>query len=113
AFFKDKEVVDHAVLRDTQTNETATLSVDGIFVAIGHIPNTQIFQGILQMDEAGYLLRDSHLRALPATANNSKLPHMPGVFVAGDVADHVYRQAITAAGMGCQAAIEVERYLAE
>jgi len=116
AFFKDKEVVDHAVLRDTQTNSISALPVDGIFVAIGHVPNTQIFQKLLEMDEAGYLMRDEHLRALPSTLCDTgrlrDLPHVPGVFVAGDVSDHVYRQAITAAGMGCQAAIETERYLA-
>lgn len=117
AFFKDKEVVDHAVLQDTKTNEASALNVDGIFVAIGHMPNTSVFKGQLSMDEAGYLLHDGRLRAIPCpTHSNAKmrdLPHMPGVFVAGDVADHMYRQAITAAGMGCQAAIEAERYLAE
>jgi thioredoxin reductase (NADPH) len=69
------------------------------------------------MDEAGYLMRDSHLRALPSlsceNAQLNSLEYVPGVFVAGDVADHVYRQAITAAGMGCAAAIEAERYLGE
>jgi len=76
-----------------------------------------LFSNQLKMDEAGYLEHDKHLRALPsmtcANAEMRRLEHVPGVFVAGDVSDHVYRQAITAAGMGCQAAIEAERYLAE
>jgi thioredoxin reductase (NADPH) len=113
AFFKDKEVVDYAVLKNTQTDETSPLKVDGIFVAIGHTPNTQIFKGQLAMDDAGYLLQDGRMRALPSNAEGSECIPIPGVFVAGDVADHFYRQSITAAGMGCQAAIEAELYLAE
>jgi thioredoxin reductase (NADPH) len=117
AFFKDKEVVSAAVLEDTQTGEISEVELDGIFVAIGHTPNTDLFKNQLCMDEAGYLIHDKHLRALPSpTCSSAKmrnLEHVPGVFVAGDVADHVYRQAITAAGMGCSAAIEAERYLAE
>jgi thioredoxin reductase (NADPH) len=117
AFFKDKEVVDHAVLQDAKTKETTPLKVDGVFVAIGHTPNTDIFKNQIAMDEAGYLLHDGRMRALPSPfvpeAEVRDLPHLRGVFVAGDVADHMYRQAITAAGMGCQAAIEAERFLAE
>ena len=74
------------------------------FIAIGHIPNTQPFQGVLELDENGYLVPDG--KSMVQTA-------LGGVYVAGDCADHVYRQAITAAGMGCQAAIEAERWLAE
>lgn len=113
AFFKGKEVVDHAVLKDMKTGETSPLKVDGIFVAIGHTPNTEVFKGQIAMDDAGYLLHDGRMRALPANATGADNIPIPGVFVAGDVADHIYRQAITAAGMGCQAAIEAERYLAE
>ncbi len=117
SFFKGKEVVAAAVLEDTRDNTQSDVALDGIFIAIGHTPNTGLFKGQLCMDEAGYLDRDSHLRALPspmcANAKMRTLEHVPGVFVAGDVADHVYRQAITAAGMGCMAAIEAERYLAE
>jgi thioredoxin reductase (NADPH) len=117
AFFKDKEVVRAAVIKDTRSGETRELEVDGIFVAIGHTPNTDLFKSQLSMDEAGYLVHDKHMRALPSitceSAEMRRLEHVPGVFVAGDVSDHVYRQAITAAGMGCMAAIEAERYLAE
>ncbi len=116
-FFADKEVLAAAVLEDTRTGEREELTIDGLFVAIGHTPNTGLFKDQLKMDEAGYLERDRHMRAIPsANACNRKLQsmeHVPGVFVAGDVSDHVYRQAITAAGMGCMAAIEAERYLAE
>jgi thioredoxin reductase (NADPH) len=92
----------HLVLEDTQTGETSTLEVDGAFVAIGHAPATELFKGKLAMDEAGYLDVEP---GTPKTA-------IPGVFAAGDVTDHVYRQAVTAAGMGCMAALDAERYLA-
>jgi thioredoxin reductase (NADPH) len=73
----------------------------GVFVAIGHLPNTQLFKGVITTDENGYIV-----------PKHGAATNVPGVFVAGDCADQVYRQAITAAGMGCAAAIEVERYLA-
>jgi thioredoxin reductase (NADPH) len=87
---------------NNQTNETKDLAVTGFFVAIGHKPNTELFQGILDMDETGYLI----------TKPNVTATNIPGVFAAGDVQDNVYRQAITAAGTGCMAALEAERYLA-
>jgi len=93
----------HLVLKDTQTGETSTLEVDGAFVAIGHAPATELFKGKLSMDAAGYLDVEP---GTPKTA-------IPGVFAAGDVTDHVYRQAVTAAGMGCMAALDGERFLAE
>ncbi len=88
-------------VKNVKTGAETVLDSAGVFVAIGHIPNTQLFKGLLGMDEHGYLI-PKH-----GTATN-----IPGVFAAGDCADHVYRQAVTAAGMGCAAAIEAERYLA-
>lgn len=92
----------HLVLKDMQTGEESTLEVDGAFVAIGHAPATELFKGKLAMDESGYLDVEP---GTPKTA-------LPGVFAAGDVTDHVYRQAVTAAGMGCMAALDAERFLA-
>jgi thioredoxin reductase (NADPH) len=87
-------------LRDTQTGAERELPIDGLFVAIGHRPNTDIFRDWLPMDEKGYLLVEEHTRSV-----------IEGVFVAGDVHDHRYRQAVTAAGDGCKAAIDAERWL--
>jgi len=88
-------------LRNVKTGEERLLECAGVFVAIGHVPNTQLFRGLLDMDEAGYL-----------ELKQGAQTNIPGVFAAGDCADRVYRQAITAAGAGCAAAIEAERYLA-
>lgn len=89
------------VLKDTVNGSTKEMDLAGLFIAIGHQPNTKLFQGILNMDEVGYL----------KTQPGSSRTNIPGVFAAGDVQDSIYRQAITAAGSGCQAAIDAERWL--
>ena len=89
-------------LKNLKTQGDRTIDCAGLFVAIGHVPNTQLFKGQIAMDEAGYVARREGAQT-----------SVPGVFVAGDCSDHVYRQAITAAGLGCQAAIEAERFLGQ
>ncbi len=95
------EAVSGIKIRNLVTNELQDVAVQGVFVAIGHQPNTKLFSGQLDTDEAGYL------KVVPGTTRTN----IPGVFAAGDVADHVYRQAVTAAGTGCMAAIDAERFL--
>lgn len=88
-------------IRNLKTGEVTDLATDGVFPYIGHVPNTGIFQGLLDLDENGYIVTDHHTRT-----------KVPGIFAAGDVVDHVYRQAITAAGEGCKSAMEAVWYLA-
>jgi thioredoxin reductase (NADPH) len=97
-----EELVEGAIVYNNQTNEEQTLEAQGFFVAIGHKPNTDIFKGQLDMDDQGYLI----------TACDSTATNVEGVFASGDVQDHEYRQAVTAAGTGCMAALEAERLLA-
>jgi thioredoxin reductase (NADPH) len=96
------KTVEGARIQNVNTKEERILTVTGFFVAIGHQPNTEIFKGLIDMDEAGYI------KTIPGTSRTN----VEGVFAAGDVQDHVYRQAVTAAGTGCMAAIDAERYLA-
>jgi thioredoxin reductase (NADPH) len=95
-----KGAVENMTLRNAETNQASTLPVSGIFIAIGHLPNTKVFRGKLDMDENGYLI----------TGYGSQTK-IPGVFAAGDVQDHHYKQAVTAAGSGCMAAIDAEKFL--
>jgi len=88
-------------LKNVKTQKESLVPCAGVFVAIGHLPNTQLFQGVIDMDDNGYII-----------PRKGTMTNIPGVFVAGDCSDHVYRQAVTAAGLGCAAAIDVERYLA-
>ncbi|MDP3548420.1 MAG: FAD-dependent oxidoreductase, partial [Phreatobacter sp.] len=99
---EDPMAVTRARLRNVRTGETQERPVDGVFIAIGHAPAVELFQGQLRQKPSGYLW----------TAPDSTATDVPGVFAAGDVTDDIYRQAVTAAGMGCMAALEAERFLA-
>ena len=94
--------VTSARVRNVKTDEITDIPVDGVFIAIGHDPNTALFKGHLDMDDEDYLI----------TAPDSTATNIPGVYAAGDVKDKIFRQAVTAAGMGCMAALEAEKFLA-
>jgi thioredoxin reductase (NADPH) len=96
------QTVEGVKIKNNQTNAESTLTVTGLFIAIGHKPNTDIFKGQIDLDENGYI------KTIPGSTNTN----IPGVFAAGDVQDHVYRQAVTAAGTGCMSALDAERWLA-
>ena len=98
-----ENVVDGLKIKNNLTNDKSELKITGLFIAIGHSPNTDIFKGLVDMDESGYILTDK----------TSTKTNIPGVFAAGDVQDKDYRQAVTAAGTGCMAALDAERYLQE
>lgn len=98
-----EKTVDAVRIKNNKTGEATTIPVKGFFVAIGHKPNSDIFQGFLDMDEAGYI------KTIPGTSKTN----VEGVFASGDVQDKIYRQAVTAAGSGCMAALDAERYLSE
>ncbi len=97
----DQAKVTGVKVKNVKTNAESVIDAAGVFVAIGHVPNTQIFKGLIDMDEHGYII-----------PKRGAATNVPGVFVAGDCADRVYRQAVTAAGLGCAAAIDAERFLA-
>ena len=97
-----EQVVEGLRMVNNQTGEKEEIEITGLFIAIGHKPNTEIFKGQLDMDDAGYLI----------TEGKSTKTNLPGVFASGDVQDKEYRQAVTAAGTGCMAALDAERYLA-
>ena len=100
----DEAGVSGAVLRNVKDDGERRLDVTGIFIAIGHTPNTGLFEGQLDM-------RDGYIQIASGTNGNATATSVPGVFAAGDVADHVYRQAVTSAGFGCMAALDAEKYL--
>ena len=98
---KDPKNVTGLKIKNVKTNENKELKIDGLFIAIGHDPATELFKNQLEMDKEGYLL----------TKADSTETNVPGVFAAGDVKDKIFRQAVTAAGMGCMAALEAEKFL--
>ena len=98
---KDPKNVTGLKIKNVKTNESKELKIDGLFIAIGHDPATELFKNQLEMDKEGYLV----------TKADSTETNVPGVFAAGDVKDKIFRQAVTAAGMGCMAALEAEKFL--
>ena len=100
---KDPKNVTGLKVKNVKTNQSEEMKIDGLFIVIGHDPATQLFKDQLKMDKEGYLI----------TKPDSTETNVPGVFAAGDVKDKIFRQAVTAAGLGCMAALEAEKYLSE
>ncbi len=100
---ENPKVVNGAIVKNIKDNKIASIDVDGIFIAIGHTPNTKLFSGILELDSDGYIV------TIPGTTKTN----VAGIFAAGDVQDKIYRQAVTAAGSGCMAALDAEKYLTQ
>jgi thioredoxin reductase (NADPH) len=103
--------VEKILIKDTNTGEEKEIAMDGLFVAIGHTPNNQFVKDLITMDEVGYLIPQSRLPQEERTSKYSMMSNINGIFLAGDIEDSYYRQAITAAGDGCRAAIECEKWL--
>ncbi len=114
--FLGEERLNGVKVKDVKTGESKVLNVEGAFIAIGHKPNTMVFNGQIEVDKAGYVIRKGREQEAKVSesgedAHYPSATSVPGVFVGGDVHDHHYRQAITAAGMGCMAALDAEKYL--
>ena len=106
---KGKNRLQEIVIKNIKTNETSEISIDGLFVAIGHNPTSSLFKGIIDLDEKGYIIPSSKYKVL--STKYSTATNIDGVFVSGDIHDHTYKQAITAAGYGCMAALDTLNYL--
>jgi thioredoxin reductase (NADPH) len=111
--FLGSEKVEGVTMKDTVDNSVTDLNLDGVFVAIGHIPNSGFTNGLLTMDEVGYLTPQIKMPAESRTSKYESMSNVNGIFLAGDVEDKLYRQAITAAGNGCKAAMDLEKWLEE
>ena len=102
----NQNIMSGLLLKDLNSGKSNNLDVDGLFIAIGHIPNTQIFKGQLQM-------KDGYIKVNSGLEGNATSTNVQGVFAAGDVSDHIYRQAVTSAGTGCMAALDAEKFLSQ
>ena len=102
----DKKMVSGLLLKDLTSGKSNKLDLEGLFIAIGHIPNTQIFEGQLKM-------KDGYIKVNSGLEGNATSTNVQGVFAAGDVSDHIYRQAVTSAGTGCMAALDAEKFLSQ
>ena len=115
---KGKIKIEEIIIKNVKTGETKTIKIDGLFVAIGHNPTSTLFKGLIDLDEKGYILKNNKLQtnkqSLPLRGNKFEtMTNIEGVFVSGDIHDHKYKQAVTAAGYGCMAGMEVVNYIAD